>query len=137
MHKIDAATWRMDGRVVTARELEFLVVAARESASRRARVMCCPDINDIPQMQYVCMYSDSHKGRYAYRHAAMFHVLRGSMSIAFQERDGNLISEARIDEAMPFIRIEAGVWHAPTVLSEYVLLLECHSGAWRPDYCWR
>ncbi len=124
IEKYAPGCFRLKSREVAVEDFADLREEAEKTRLRRARICVHQDTTDPIQEMFVGMMSDSFKGEYKYLKPASMLLLSGKLDYYF----GDEVIHLRVGR--PFIRIEAGVYHRPVILSEYVLLHETHLGPW-------
>ncbi len=128
--KYSEGCYRLQGRSIGDRDFDVIRSEAEKSKLRRARICCHYDQNDVIQEMFVGMMKDTYKGTYKYAKAASMLLLQGSLDYEFLSDGGEVLDKVHLTLLNPFIKIEAGVYHRPILLSDYVLMHETHLGPW-------
>lgn len=121
--------YRLIGRGLSREAIDGLISAARNSPLKRARICIHEDSSAPVQEMFVLLLRDSPKGTYKYQRGSSKFLLEGEMDVEFA--DGVVVP---MSAALPFLRVEADVFHTPRIRSEYVLLYEIHQGPWTPEF---
>jgi len=135
--KYSEGCYRIQGRAVTSSDIAMALADARKNKLRRARICMHYDVNDTIQRMIVVLMFDSPKGTYKYNKAASFMLMEGEMDVDFFSEAGEFMHSYKIDKQTPFLAIEAGVYHRPTIKSDYIILYETHLGPWDKNYMTR
>lgn len=125
--------FRLRGRTIAKGDIDQLREEAIKMPLRRARICVHYDISSSSQEMFVLLLKDSFKGIYKYKYALSMVLLEGVIRYCFYTDGGELVESPLVTKENPFIKIEAGIYHQPIILSDYVLTYEHYTGQWSPD----